>query len=184
MKTPIFLLAGACLALMSGHVMAKSPEPLRANSLVIVADDFVVDAYHNGQRIPDSRRQLLLDRFGATVERITVQVRKGDWLVSNVVNNRLRWGGAYYFAVAGCLKPNKFGFVSNAGSGDWSACAAFANVHRFITRKHYLVGRAAVDVHHPWQEGNVLMQQYAGASWSGTPLWGPARNAWIKVNVP
>src|SRR5262245_35721040 len=70
----------------------------RANYLITVTDDFVVDVYLNGKPIADAQRQLLDERFGATAEQMNVAVKKGDWLVFNVVNNRLRWNGAKYFA--------------------------------------------------------------------------------------
>src|SRR3954469_20834310 len=66
---------------------------LIADRLFTVADDFIVDVYHNGVKVPDSKRTLLVERFGATAERIDIEVRRGDWLVFNVVNNRMRWGG-------------------------------------------------------------------------------------------
>ena len=47
----------------------------RAKHLITVADDFIVDVYHNGVRVADGKRRLLVERFGATVERITADVR-------------------------------------------------------------------------------------------------------------
>src|ERR1044072_1633950 len=64
-----------------------------ADRLFTVADDFIVDVYHNGVKVPDSKRTLLNEVFGAAVERIDLEVRPGDWIVFNVVNNRMRWGG-------------------------------------------------------------------------------------------
>ena len=63
---------------------------VRAHQVITVTDDFVVDVYHNGVRVPDPKRKLLLDRFGATVESSRLEVLRGDWLVFHVVNNRLR----------------------------------------------------------------------------------------------
>src|SRR5947207_11914800 len=99
----IAVVTAACGSLRAAQPAPTRPGDLRASYLITVADDFVADAYRNGRPIPDAKRQLLEDRFGATVERINTEVRKGDWLVFNVVNDRLRWGGAYYFAVAGCF---------------------------------------------------------------------------------
>src|SRR5438067_12701216 len=67
---------------------------IRAAYLITVADDFIVDVLHNGRAVPDSKRQMIKERYGATADRINIEVRKGVWLVFNVVNNRLRWGGA------------------------------------------------------------------------------------------
>src|SRR3954451_17644250 len=75
--------------------------PVIADRIFAVADDFIVDVYHNGVKVPDAKRMLLVEVHGATAERIDIEVREGDWLVFNVVNNRLRWGGCSYFRVAG-----------------------------------------------------------------------------------
>jgi hypothetical protein len=72
---------------------ARKADPL-ATHLITVTDDFVVEAYKNGVRIQDGQRKLLDEIHGATVERINVEVRPGDWLVFHLVNNHLRWGGA------------------------------------------------------------------------------------------
>ena len=85
---------------------AANPEPsahgeIVATKLFIGADDFVVDLFHNGQRVPDTARQMTTEVYGAIGERVDITVRERDWVVFNVVNNRLRWGGAYYFGVAG-----------------------------------------------------------------------------------
>jgi hypothetical protein len=56
--------------------------------------------------VPDSKRTLLVERFGTTAEWIDVDVKRGDWLVFNVVNNRMRWGGCSYVAVAGPGPPS------------------------------------------------------------------------------
>jgi len=157
--------------------------PLRASYLVTVADDFVVDVYLNGKRVPDSKRTMLEERFGATTERVDVAVRRGDWLVFNVVNNRLRWGGARYFAVAGCFATNEFGFVSDSDSKQWSACDDAGAAPRFIARRAYRSQSGIQAINNPWPDGDGLMRQYAGASWNGTPVWGHARSTWVKLRV-
>jgi hypothetical protein len=163
---------------------SEAPRPeLRAKYLITTADDFIVDVYHNGQLVPDAKRTLLEERFGATVERIDVEVRRGDWVVFNVVNNRLRWGGNYYFGAAGCLGPNQFGFVSRLDSGRWSVCDRLEDVERFIAEKDHLSDQAAQVVQKPWEEGDLWMRRLAGEHWSGVPLWGHTRNTWIKVAV-
>ena len=147
------------------------------------ADDFIVDVYHNGRPVPDARRELLVERFGATVEKINIEVRQGDWLVFNVVNNRIRWGGANYFGVAGCLSTNEFGFVTRSDTRDWSVCDTPADVDRFISDKAYFQHRPARVSTAPWGEGTEYMKQFAGDTWNGEPLWGDSRNTWIKVIV-
>lgn len=157
---------------------------VKAKYLITVADDFIVEVYHNGKNVPLSRRNLLEERFGATVERIDIEVKKGDWLVFNVVNNRLRWGGASYFAVAGCFAKDEFGFTSELDSGNWAGCDTSSDVDRFISDKAFFRHRPAQPIAQPWSDGDGLMRQYAGASWQGVPLWGGAsRNTWVKVLV-
>jgi hypothetical protein len=152
--------------------------------VITVADDFVVEVYHNGVRVPDTKRHLLLDRFGATAESTAIEVQQGDWLVFHVVNNRLRWDGAYYFGVAGVIAPGEFGFVSELSSGRWSVCDSPASSGQFIAQKDFLSDNRAVAVERPWHEGTGLMNRYAGEAWGGVPLWGRERSTWIKVRLP
>lgn len=158
--------------------------PVRAESLITAADDFIVDVYHKGIPVPDSDRQVLLERFGATVERIAVQARQGDWLAFHVVNDRLRWGGVYYFAVAGGWTTNGYGFVSELRSGAWSACDDPTKAARFIRDKTFMSDNKASPVERPWQDGSPLMKQFAGSTWNGEPVWGQKPSTWIKVIVP
>jgi len=181
-------MAALTLLTLSGsslpHAQVKEKtDVLRANYLVTVADDFVVEVYHNGKSVPESRRVMLNDRFGATTERVDEAVHKGDWLVFHVVNNRLRWGGASYFAVAGCFTKDEFGFSSTLDNGDWSVCDSPRDADRFITDKNFLKHHPAHAISQPWSDGDTYMRAYAGASWHGTPLWGNARSTWIKVLV-
>ena len=183
---PRLLLAAAAAALGGPAAAPAKPAPVppaRAHYLITAADDFVVEVYHNGRRVPDSRRHLLLERFGATAERVDLEVRPGDWLVFNVVNNRLRWGGASYFAVAGCFARDEFGFVSRPGAGSWSACDRPADVDHFISERGYGRDRPARAVSRPWGEGDGHMRAFAGAGWKGAPVWGDTPNTWIKVLV-
>lgn len=157
----------------------KVPE-VGCKYLITVADDFIVEVYHNGKRVPDAQRELLNEIFGATVEKIQVAVHEGDWLVFHVVQNRLRWGGSKYFAVAGCLGQNEFGFASDPASPAWSACDNPAKVHDFISKRD--AGRntraRAIDV--PWGEGDEHMKEAAGPDFPGKALWGGAPSTWIK----
>jgi hypothetical protein len=157
----------------------EAPQAL-CEYLVTGADDFIVEVYQNGKRVPDEQRELLLERFGATVEKIHVSVHEGDWLVFHVVQDRFRWGGAKYFAVAGCKAENEFGFVSDPGSVEWSVCDDPAKVRGFIDRRD--TGRnvraAAIEV--PWDEGDDHMKEYAGQDFAGKALWGRQPSTWIK----
>ena len=179
----------ACAALISPICKSSTvfraieDRPIRASYLITVADDFIVDIYHNGRAVPDSKRQMIEERYGATAERINIEVRKGDWLVFNVVNNRLRWGGAAYSAVSGCFAQNEFGFTSSLEDGHWSACDTPHDVDKFVTHRDYLTHQPARPISFVWADGNALMQQFAGDQWKGTSLWGNNRNTWIKVIV-
>lgn len=166
------------LQVANGHA-----DTLRAKYLIAAADDFIVDVYLNGKAVPDSKRSLLNEVHGATVERIDIEVHKGDWLVFNVVNDRLRWGGAYYFAFAGCLAKDEFGFVSSLDNSNWSACDLPSEVDRFITQRTYMQQRPAQRISQVWGDGDGLMRYFAGDTWRGTPLWGNSKNTWIKVQV-
>ena len=170
------------LLVFTAHLSADEGK-VRAEYLITVADDFVVEVYHNGEAVPADQRKLLVERFGATTERVDIQVRDGDWLVFNVVNNRLRWNGVSYFAVAGCYDHNEFGFVSKLSSDNWSVCDDPSKVKKFIAKRAFMRDAAARGITEPWRDGTPLMRQHAGDSWQGDPLWGESRNTWIKVLV-
>ncbi len=161
----------------------KQQSDLRAKYLITSTDDFIVDVYQNGKHVPDSKRVMENETFGATVERINIEVHKGDWIVFNVVNNRLRWGGAQYFGVAGCLTHNEFGFVSKAEDGNWSVCDSPSEVDAFISEAKRLRHRSVRRIDAPWDQGAARMKEHAGDRWDGDAIWGNSRNTWIKVNV-
>lgn len=162
----------------------KRSNGLLATHLVTVTDDFVVEAYKNGVRIQESQRTLLNEIFGATVERMAVDVRPGDWLVFHVVNNHLRWGGSKYFAVAGMLGTNDFGFVSDPASEAWSVCDDPDHVRDFIRRRDEGTEIRASPIAKPWEEGDEHMRQNAGAGFPGKSLWGGGASTWIKFVAP
>lgn len=162
----------------------KRSNGLLATHLVTVTDDFVVEAYKNGVRIQENQRTLLNEIFGATVERMAVDVRPGDWLVFHVVNNHLRWGGAKYFAVAGMVGTNEFGFVSDPASEAWSVCDDPDHVRDFIRRRDEGTEIRASPIAKPWEEGDEHMRQNAGAGFPGKSLWGGGASTWIKFVAP
>jgi hypothetical protein len=149
-----------------------------AEHIFTVADDFVVEVYHNGLKVPDDKRTLLVEKFGATAERIDIEMREGDWLVFNVVNNRLRWGGCSYFAVAG-RGDSGIVLTTELASGRWSCCDDPGKVNHFISDRDYLTENHARPIENPWQDGDGLMNEVADG-WGGIPLWGKTRNTWIK----
>lgn len=163
---------------------ARHSKNLLAAHLITVTDDFVVEAYKNGIRIQDGQRKLLNEIHGATVERMNVQVRPGDWLVFHVVNNHLRWGGSKYFAVAGILGANDFGFVSDPASEAWSVCDDPDRVRDFIRRRDEGTDIRASPIAKPWEEGDEHIRQNAGAGFPGKSLWGGGASTWIKFVAP
>lgn len=188
MKSMTLVLAIGCLGFATGCATpAKEIRPtsslIRAHRVVTMANDFVVEVYHNGVRVPDARRKLLLDRFGAMAESTQIDVLRGDWLVFHVVNNRLRWDGQYYFGVAGVIVPGEFGFVSELNSGAWSICDNPEFTGRFIREKGFMADNRALPVEKPWHEGKAQMDSYSGGPWPGQPIWGRERSTWIKVVV-
>ena len=156
----------------------EAPRKVIATQLFTVADDFIVDVYHNGVKVPDSRRTLLHEVFGATAERIDVEIREGDWVVFNVVNNRMRWGGCSYFAVTGRGAAG-VAFTTERDSGRWSCCDDTEKVSEFVGDREYLARNPAQPIANPWGDGDRLMGQVADG-WTGTPIWGTSRNTWIK----
>lgn len=178
----------ACLALavfclvLPGVCRPETPKGrILANRLFTVADDFIVDVYHNGVKVPDERRTLLQEIHGATVESIDVEVREGDWLVFNVVNNRLRWGGVSYFGVTG-RGDQGVAFTTETESGRWSYCEDLSQVTAFLNDPNYLSWHHAQASPNPWSEGDGLMNQVADG-WTGKPIWGEGRNTWIKFQA-
>ncbi len=175
------LLAVVSLALPAvGHESEPPDSELVADRIITVTDDFIVDVYHNGKFIRDEQRTLLHDQSGATVDRIDVELKHGDWLVVNVVNNRYRWGGAYYFAAVGQRGQGaeaRVGMTSEVGSR-WSACDDPSQVARFIAERDYLRSSAVKPVLVPWQDGDALMEKHAGSS--AEAIWGSCRNTWLK----
>jgi hypothetical protein len=156
---------------------------LRAKWLRTVADDFIVDVWRNGEKIADAKRALEHEIFGATVEKIDVEVRSGDWLVFHVVHNRLRWGGAKYFGVAGFVADGEITVVSEADSGRWSACDDPREAEKFVTLRDHLAHRKPKVIELRWEQGDVWMNQIAGDKWQGKPIWGAAASAWLKYRA-
>jgi hypothetical protein len=149
-----------------------------ADQLVVAADDFVVDVWHNGTKIPDAQRRMANEVYGAMSERISLTVSNGDWVVFNVVNNRLRWGGVHYFAAAGML-GTRVRFVSHSGNGCWTYCDDPALVNRFIAERDF-PGVAVRPITKKWDRGDRQMEGLTKSTWRGEGVWGEARNTWIK----
>jgi hypothetical protein len=153
-----------------------------ANAVYVVADDFVVDVYHNAEKVPDAKRRLLEEIYGATVEKVEIEVREGDWVVFNVVNNRLRWGGCSYFAAAGMKANLGVGFVSESQSGRWVACDDPGSVAAFVNYPEG-IAKPARRIEAKWDQGDSRMNGITDG-WKGEAVWGDSRNTWIKYIAP
>lgn len=148
----------------------SKPSNLRANSMTVVAKDFVIEVYHNGKRIPQDQRKQLLERFGATAERVTVEVKPGDWLVYHVANNRLRHDGAKYFAVVGAIDEGEPTFISDLKSENWSVCDSPRNSGWFISKRNFGTEARAVSINNPWKEERIFIDEYSGYLFSGDAI--------------
>lgn len=169
------------------HELPSSPTISRAvqpgqlsTHLITATNDYIVDAYHNGVKIPEDQRKMLHEHFGATVEKIQVDVQPGDTLVFHVVSNRLRWGGSRYFAVAGLLGTGDYGFVTDPASSDWSICDDPLQSNQFIQQREYGNQNRALIATKPWDVGDELMHRYAGDGYPGKAVWGNNASTWIK----
>ena len=162
--------------------MKSARGPIIADCIYTVADDFVVDVFHNGERVPDNQRSLIGESFGATCEKMLITVHEGDWLVFNVVNNRFRWNAVYYFAAAGVKGNQTIAFASELQSGRWSFCDDARDVTRFIAEPEFLAANRALAVERRWTRGDELMKDFV-KQWQGQPVWGTNRNTWIKFKA-
>lgn len=154
-----------------------------ADSIVTVADDFIVDLWHNGEKVPDAKRTLLDEVFGATVERIDLVVREGGWLVFKAVYNRIRWDGVSYFGAAGLKARQGACFVSEVAGGRWSACDDPEQVAAFVASPTHLAHRAVKAIERKWDQGDSRMNSLVDG-WKGEAVWGSSRNTWIKFVAP
>lgn len=156
------------------------PRPkLLADRIRTEANDFVVDIYHNGEKVPRNKRHLVVETFGATGEEIDASIREGDWIVFNVVNNRFRWDGLHYFAAIGLLDRRTLGFSSDVNSGEWSSCDDPSDVPRFIADRDYLAA-TPVQLCDISSGGTPEPMTDMAAEWEVEPIWGQSRNTWIK----
>ena len=154
-----------------------------ATSVYTAADDFVVDVWRNGKRLPETSRRMVDETFGATAEQIEVEVKEGDWLVFSVVNNRYRWGGVAYFGAAGVDEAGRIAFESSPDGERWSYSDDPSEAHAFITRPGFHADRAALAPANPWLGGDEKMRANV-AEWAGKPVWGRERLVWIKYVAP
>lgn len=163
---------------------AKRPpaRPVVASALTLVADDFVVDVWHNGTKLGLDQRHMLAEIHGATSERVSVDVREGDWLVFHVVANRLRWNGASYFGLHATAPDGREAFVSRVNDA-WVACDEPADVAAFVANPWAGQDRGVKAPAHPWSDAPRIWRDLLGRPFEGEPVWGEAPSTWIKVVV-
>lgn len=147
--------------------------------LRITADDFVVAIWHNGERVPDNKRKLLGDVYGATMEQVDIDVLEGDWLVFNVASNPVRWGGSSFFGVAGMLTPQATIFASSLQDGRWTFEEGLDRLPAFLASRD-VQGRPVIPPAPEWDQGRTRMQEITSRTWNGDPIWGLSHNTWIK----
>jgi hypothetical protein len=154
--------------------------PVIADHIVAAVDDFIIDIYLNGEKVPDASRKLLAEVHGATVEQIDVEIRRGDWIVFNVVSNRMRWDGASLFIAAARLNEGgEAVFATHVDHKQWSVCDDPAEVKKFIADPAHLADRPAKPPTNPWGEGIGRLNDIVPNS-QAEPIWGESRNTWIK----
>jgi outer membrane protein assembly factor BamB len=166
-----------------GGAERPAPPRLRATKIYVVADDFVVNVWHNGKPVPLPRRHLLEEIHGAMTEVIDVDVRDGDWLVFHVVANRLRWGGSSYFGACAMDTLRRPAFWS-AGRGNWSACDDPSGAASFIADRGTGADRPATAPATPWGDAPAVWRKVLGGEFPGEPVWGTEPSTWIKCVVP
>ncbi len=150
--------------------------------LFLVADDFVVDIWVNGKVLPDSQRKMLREIHGATGERVDTKLEKGDWIIFNVVNNRMRWGGCSYFGVHAVNGANETLF-SSLPNGKWYACDDPSKVKEFIARRDAGLDSPATSPARAWGGAGGVWKGMLKREFPGKPVWGKRRNTWIKYVV-
>jgi hypothetical protein len=169
------------------HPAFAQDDDVKARYVITVCNDFVVDLYKNGDKVPERLRHNANELFGAEVEKDDIKVSTGDWLVFHVVSNAIRWNGVYFFAAAGMREKDDFGFFTDYKSDDWSSCDNPSDVDQFISDKNYMSDAKVhrIPEENLWRDGIPRIKAYTGDSWPGTPLWGHigSRSVWLKVIV-
>ncbi len=170
------------------RAVAKPTEPAQAPAppkreiaafVVIVVDEVMPAVWHNGQRVPESKCQLIGDVFGATLERINITVKEDDWLVFNVASNPVRWGGATFLGVAGMITEKASSFGSSLRDGRWSYEERTDQLRAFIEQRD-TPGWPVMPPPVEWDQGRSRMGDLTTQSWLGDPIWGGSHNTWIK----
>ncbi|HTH46304.1 MAG TPA: J domain-containing protein [Candidatus Limnocylindria bacterium] len=155
------------------------PKRALAAYVVVAVDEVMPAIWHNGQRVPDDKCQLLGDDFGATLERVNITVNEDDWLVFNVASNPVRWGGSVFFGAAGMITEKAASFSSTTKDGRWSYEERPDALRAFIEQRE----APGLPVRPPtveWGKGRVHMGNLTSGTWGGDPIWGSSHSTWIK----
>jgi hypothetical protein len=176
-------------AAAAGSSLAEDPPGVSANKLRakwinLCADDFVVDVWMNGRVVPTSKRSLIHEIYGATVERIDLAVNAGDWLVFHVVHNRLRWNGCKFFGMAGMAAEGETSLTSNDGK-EWCASDDPSEAAKFIRDRDFCKDRTVkiIPPEVTWDQGEPRLHELCGGKWHGRPIWGSTASCWLKLRV-
>jgi outer membrane protein assembly factor BamB len=167
---------------VTGKKLLPARHPV-ATKMTVVADDFVVNVWKNGEKVPDRNRVLLLEIHGASTECVHTDLRPGDWVVFHVVANRLRWGGSAYLGVFGVDSQGLQAFVSTT-KGNWSACDDIAKAKRFVLERDFGADILASKPAKPWEGAAPIWKKQIGRDFPGEAVWGKKSSTWIKFIVP
>lgn len=159
-------------------------DAVQNQGLTLVVKDFVTAIYHNGKRVSDEKRTLLVDRFGSTIENVAIEPEPGDWLVFEVASNPVRHGGAKYFALSGFMDGDRHALVSDPQSPDWSFCDDPSKAMGFIQNRNQGTELRALAANRKWEEGDTFIRKYAGPSFPGEAIWGGDTSTWLKLRIP
>jgi hypothetical protein len=164
-------------------IVPPSPvQPLVATRLITASDEFVADVYVNGRPVPQGNRHLLAEVYGAQAERVTVELREGDWVVFHVVNKGLRWDGQSYFGTAALTTDGRVVFTTERRSSRWSACDDPSAVPAFLADPTAGANVPAVAPEHVWTLGDGMLRDYV-PRWAGQPIWGRSHSTWLKCTI-
>ena len=178
----VYLSHAADVVCIDGAERAPA-RPLVATDLTLVAEDFVVDLWLSGHKVPLALRHAVVNRPGLTTEHVALDVRQGDWLVFSAVANLLRSGSDSYFALRATDLRGEEAFVSRRGP-DWSACDEPGEVPAYLAQREVSGERPAILAATPSIEAAGTWRSVLGSEFTGEPLWGKEASTWLKFRAP
>lgn len=154
------------------------------DSVYWVACDFVANVWHNGKRVPPNQRVMEEEIHGRTIERDRVEIREGDWLVFQLVNNPLRENGVKLFMLA-VLKDGR-PVLASENSEFWTSVSDPSIAEDFVQSYQSAHGSSVQELQREerWEDGYQRFRRafrFPGAK----PIWGQDEPVvWIKLRVP